>query len=280
MVCDNSDIKNQPIISEANINLGNCDTQIIVRSSAACYGFTLNPLFRWIEAQGAFLGAALILAGLYLGILGKKQFKLSICMIGGIVSTLVSSLFLFTVFLSRSSAPSSGWIIIGVCTFLSIFVGLALAYFSKVGAAVAAGWGGVALGLILYNSFVYKIDTNGQVVFWIFIVLMGGIFAGLAFVIFWHVIILATSFAGAYAVIRGISLYAKGFVGELEIVELIKTNKLTSMPTTFYAYMAGFLVLSVLFAYGQFRLFGTDSESDKGGQKKTRHHYHAITGRK
>ena len=257
-----------------------CDSQIIVRSSHACYGFTLNPLFKWIEAQKVFLGAALILSGLYLGILGKKQFKLSICLIGGIVFTLLSSLFLFTVFLSRSSAPSAGWIIMGVCTFLSIFVGLALAYFSKVGAAVAAGWGGVALGLILYNTFVYKIDTNGQVVFWIFIVLMGGIFAGLAFVIFWHIIILATSFAGAYAVIRGISLYAGGFPGELEIVDLIKNKKMDSMPGTFYAYMAGFIVLSALFAFFQFRFFGTHSESDKDGQRKTRHHYHAITGRK
>jgi hypothetical protein len=278
MVCDNS--AKTPIVSEASFNMRSCDSQIIVRSSHACYGFTLNPLFRWIEAQKIFLGVALIVSGLYLGILGKKQFKLSICMIGGIVFTLLSSLFLFTVILSRSSPPSAGWIIMGVCTFLSIFVGLALAYFSKVGAAVAAGWGGVALGLILYNTFVYKIDTNGQVVFWIFIVLMGGIFAGLAFVIFWHVIILATSFAGAYAVIRGISLYAGGFPGELEIVDLIKNNKLESMPGTFYAYMAGFVVLSVLFAYVQFRFFGTHSESDKGGQKKTRHHYHAITGRK
>jgi hypothetical protein len=278
MVCDSS--AKTPIVSEASFNMRTCDSQIIVRSSHACYGFTLNPLFRWIEAQKVFLGAALILSGLYLGILGKKQFKLSICLIGGIVFTLLSSLFLFTVFLSRSSAPSAGWIIMGVCTFLSIFVGLALAYFSKIGAAVAAGWGGVALGLILYNTFVYKIDTNGQVVFWIFIVLMGGIFAGLAFVIFWHIIILATSFAGAYAVIRGISLYAGGFPGELEIVDLIKNRKMDSMPGTFYAYMAGFVVLSALFAYVQFRFFGTSSESDKGGQKKTRHHYHAITGRK
>ena len=165
----------------------------------------------------------MIVAGLYLGILGKKMFKISICMIGGIVFTLVSSLFLFTVFLDRTSSTAAGWIIIGICGFLSIFVGLALAHFSKIGAAVAAGWGGVTLGLILYNSFIYKLDGKGQVGFWIFIVLMGGIFAVLAFYVFWHVIILATSFAGAYAVMRGISIYAGGFPGELEIIDLIKS---------------------------------------------------------
>ena len=225
------------------------------------------------------MGAAIILAGLYLGLLGKKQFKLSICMIGGIAFALVSSLFFFTIFLDRTSTVAVGWIIIGICGFLSIFVGLALAHFSKIGASIAAGWGGVTLGLILYNTFVYKIDTNGQVVFWIFIVLMGGIFATLAFFIFWPVIILATSFAGAYAVMRGISLYAGGFPGELEIIDLIKSEKFDGMPGSFYGYMAGFLVLSVLFAVWQFKRFGTSSETDKFGQKKGRHHYHAFGGR-
>jgi hypothetical protein len=194
------------------------------------------------------MGAAMILVGLYLGILGKKLFKVSICMIGGVVFTLVASLLLFTVFLDRSSPNSTGWIIMGVCGFVSIFVGLALAYFFHIGAAVAGGWGGVVLGLILYNSFVYKIDTNGQVVFWIFIVLMGGIFAALAFWMFWHVIIVSTSLAGAYSVMRGISIYAGGFPGELEIIDLIKSGKISSMPGSFYGYMAGFLVLAALFA--------------------------------
>jgi hypothetical protein len=75
------------------------------------------------------MGAAMILAGLYLGILGKRMFKLSICMIGGIAFTLIASLFLFTVFLDRNSSNAAGWIIMGVCGFLSIFVGLALAHF-------------------------------------------------------------------------------------------------------------------------------------------------------
>lgn len=201
-------------------------------------------------------------------------------MIGGIAFGLISSLFFFTIFLSRTSSTASGWIIIGICGVFAVFVGLALAYFSKIGAAVAAGWGGVALGLILYNSFVYKIDTNGQVVFWIFIVLMGGIFAGLAFVIFWPVIILATSFAGSYAVMRGISLYAGGFPGELELINYIKSGKFDSIPPIFYAYMAGFLVMSVVFAITQFKLFGTKSEAGKAGQRKITSNYHAINSKK
>ncbi len=167
---------------------------------------------------------------------------------GGIVFCLISSLFLFSVFLSRDSSAATGWIIIGVCGFLSIFIGLALAYFFRIGAAVAAGWGGVTLGLILYNSFIYKIDNQNRVGFWIFMVLMALLFAGLTFVAFWHIIILATSFAGAYALMRGISLYAGGFPGEMEIIDKIRNGEFSSMPASFYGYMAGFIILSIIFA--------------------------------
>lgn len=264
-----------PIISKSVYNPRLCEAQVAITHKNACYAFDLNPLFRFIDKYSYLLGAFLILAGLYLGLLGKKQFKISICLIGSVAFVLCFSLFLFTVFLSRSSPASTGWIIIGVCGFVGIFVGLALAYFSRIGAAVAAGWGGVTLGLILYNSFIYKLDNDKKVFFWIFMVLMGGICAGLTFLVFWHVIILATSFAGAYAVMRGISLYAGGFPGELEIIELIKSGAITSMPGAFYGYMAGFLVMSVLFAVWQFKRFVLDSESDKYGQKRTQHHYHA-----
>lgn len=274
MICDKS--QSSPIVYNASLDTRTCGSNIVIRSSEACYAFTLNPLFRWVDKQSMFLGAALILAGLYLGLLGKKQFKVSICLTGGVAFLLASSLFLFTVFLNRDSSTATGWIIIGICAFLSIFVGLALAFFFRAGAAVAAGWGGVTLALILYNTFVYKIDNDKKVAFWIFIIAMGGIFGGLAFCAFWHVIIFATAFGGAYAVIRGISLYAGGFIGEMEIVDLINSKKFDSIPATFYAYMVGFIVLSVGFSYFQYRMWGTHSEKDKAGQNKTRHHYHAI----
>jgi hypothetical protein len=79
---------------------------------------------------------------------------------------------------------------------------------------------------------------------------------------------------------RGISIYAGGFPGELEIIDLIKSGKYTSMPGTFYAYMAGFLLLSSLFVVWQYKRFGVDSESDKAGQKNVRHHYHSMGGKK
>ena len=52
------------------------------------------------------------------------------------------------------------------------------------------------------------------------------------------------------------------------------------MPGSFYAYMAGFFVLSIVFMVWQFKRYGLESETDKDGQKKIVHHYHKIGGKK
>lgn len=268
------------VIEKASLNPDMCSADIIVKSTQGCYDFSVNPLFRWIDKQYIFLGAAMILVGLVLGLLGKKQFKVSVCMIGALVFTLAATLFLFTVFLSRDSPTATGWIIFGVSAFVGIFVGLTMAYLFRVGTAVAAAWGGVSLALILYNSFVYKIDNNSQVVFWIFVISMGIICGVLTLWFFWPAIIIATSIAGAYLVMRGISLYAGGFPGEMEIIDEIKNGKFDGMPASFYGYMAGFFVLSILFIVWQFKKFGSHSEIDKDGQKQVTHHFHRIGGKK
>lgn len=52
------------------------------------------------------------------------------------------------------------------------------------------------------------------------------------------------------------------------------------MPGSFYGYMAGFFVLSIVFMVWQFRRYGVEAETNKDGQKQVQHHYHKITGKK
>lgn len=217
MVCDTS--ANVPRLSSAKVdNL--CEVTVAVFSNEACYKFSTNPLIKWMSNQYILIGILLILAGLVLGIMGKRFFKYSLCLVGTTVFTVASTLFLFSVFLSRDSGNGTGWIIFSICLVLSMIGGLLLAKFFRVGVFVAAGWGGVVLGLILYNSFVYKADS--QVVFWIFIVLMGLVCGVLGFYFTWPAIIIATSVSGAYALIRGISVFAGGYPAEMEIINRIK----------------------------------------------------------
>jgi len=221
MVCD-PNAKN-PVVSPANFNTL-CEATVIVRSSQACYDFSVNPLFRWIGEQPVIMGISLMVLGLALGIMGKGFFKVSLFLVGSTVLTVASTLFVFSVFLSRDSSKATGWIIFSICLVVSMIGGLLLAKFFRFGIAVAAGWGGVALALILYNSFVYKIDGTSKVVFWIFVILMGVICASLSFYFCWPAVIIATSISGAYAFIRGISLMAGGYPSEFDIIQDIKNG--------------------------------------------------------
>ncbi len=71
-----------------------------------------------------------------------------------------------------------------------------------------------------------------------------------------HIVIIATSFCGAYAFIRGISLYTDGFPNESYIIDLIKNQELDTLRTVLtpvvYAYLAGWILLfiaGVIFQY-------------------------------
>jgi len=277
MVCD--DTAEVPILSPSIADTF-CTVRIAVRSKRACYDFSVNPLFKWIGNQRILIGILLILGGLVLGILGKRFFKYSLCIVGTTVFTLASTLFVFSIFLSRESSNGTGWIIFGVCFVVSMIGGLLLAKFFRIGVLVAAGWGGVTLGLILYNTFIYQIDGSSKAAFWISLIVMGLVCGIAGFYFCWPAIIIATSISGSYAFIRGISLFAGGYPSELEIINYIKEGQITKMPGSFYGYMAGFLVLSIIFMVWQFRQYGLEDESGKGGQKKYVHHYHKMGGKK
>lgn len=221
MVCDPS--AKIPVVYEATFDTL-CQASLAVRSKDACYDFSINPLIKWIGQQPLIIGISLVVLGFVLGLMGKRFFKISLFLVGSTVLTVVSTLFVFSVFLSRDSSNTTGWLIFSGCLLVSMIGGLILAKFFRFGVAVAAGWGGVVLALILYNSFVYKIDGRSKVVFWIFVVLMGVITASLSFYFCWPAVIMATSVAGAYAIIRGISLKAGGYPSELEIIQDIKNG--------------------------------------------------------
>jgi hypothetical protein len=253
MICDSN--ADKPQVSNAIFD-SNMNAFVKVSSKDACYVFSVNPLVKFLGDQPVILGCSLIVFGLVLGILGKRFFKISLFIVGTTVLTLASTLFVFTAFLNRDSSDLTGWIIFSVCLVVSMIGGLLLSKFFRFGIAVAAGWGGVVVALILYNSFVFKIDNSHKVVFWIFIVLMAVVFAALSFKFCWPAVIVATSIAGAYSFIRGISVMAGGYPSELDIIKQIESGQIGGMPGSFYGYMAGFLVLAITFMVWQFRRYG------------------------
>jgi len=240
-----------------------------MKSKHACYVFSLGPFFRYVSKYYFLFGLGMILMGLFIGFLGRKLIHPTICMVGTLLFVTLSAWLIFTLAFDRDSSEVTEWIVFGVCCVVGIFVGLLMAWLAKYTAAGLSAYGAVCLGLILYSSFLYKYDNDKQVLFWIFLIAMGIVGGVLGFVLYNHALIISTSIIGSYLFIRGISLYAGGFPNEMLIIEQIKNGQLQDFPGTFWAYFAGFVILTIGMIVAQYKMFSKMDEKDK-------HPYHRL----
>ena len=153
-----------------------------MESSYGCSVTSINALWTFLEKYTGLWGALLISVGFVLAFFGRKLFKPTICLLGTAAFVFLSLLFFYSVFFNGNTKTYVGWIVLIFSVLLGSVAGLFLAKMSRLGVAVLSGWGGLCLGLILYSAFLYKFES--QVFFWVFIVILTLIFAGLSFVIF------------------------------------------------------------------------------------------------
>ena len=88
-------------------------------------------------------------------------------------------------------------------------------------------------------------------------------FAILAFFFFNQAVIISTAFIGSYFVMRGISAFAGGFPPAFQLIEQVKAGVLVNIDPTFYGYLAGMVVLAVIGAVVQFKLYNRMEEHEK-----------------
>lgn len=274
MYCD-IDQKSAPKVELVDISVEECSVIVKVTSDQACYEWSYNPLMKWVDSHSYMFGWILIVLGVFVGAFGKKLFKPAICLVGTLVFTVISTLFIFSIFFDRNTSSSAPWIVFSVCAVVGVCIGILLAFLVRLGVGVLAAWGGFCVGLILYNAFLYKIDNDANVAFWCFTIGFAVIAAVLSLWLFWHAIIIATSIIGSYGLIRGISMYLGGFPDEMELYYLLKMGKLDSVPYQFYIYMIFFVLVAILFIIFQYKNFGSDN---KTSYTHGMHPYH-INGR-
>ena len=131
-----------------------------------------------------------------------------------------------------------------------------LAKLARLGVAVVAAFGGFSLGLIIYAAFLYKADNDKQVLYWCFNIGMALVFGLLSLWLFDHMIIVSTSIVGSYLFIRGISLYAGHFPGEVSLIDDIKRQGLNGIDPIFYAYMVSFIIATIICLVVQYKFWG------------------------
>ncbi len=189
-----------------------------VYDEQGCYVFDTNPLVRFLSKYSNIFGGLLIAFGFVIASFGKPLFKPTICMVGTMVFNIALSLFIFSIFFTRNTPVWAGWLVFSIALFIGAIVGLILAKLTRLGVAVLAGWGGFCLGMIIYSAFLYKLDGEKNILFWLFNIGMAVLAGVLSLFLFNHAVIIATAIVGSYAFIRGISLYAGGYPDEMQLI--------------------------------------------------------------
>lgn len=121
----------------------------------------------------------------------------------------------------------------------------------KLGAFALAGWGGFSAALLIYNAFLYHM--NSEAGFWCFCIGVALVCGVLALFFFDHILIHATALAGAYLLINGIGLVAGHYQNPFTIAEERKQGVMENIDPVFYGYLAGTIALYALGAFVQYR---------------------------
>merc|ERR1712060_20056 len=255
--------------------LGNiCEPYIDTVSWVACKRLDVSALWDYISEYSEYFGVFLLISGMLLTFTGRKLLKPAICCAGFLTTIALSCLIFYSVYLEKESQLADFWYFLGGGAFVGIFIGLLLAYFWKIGAAVLAGWGGLCGGLILNETVLFRAEMEW--LFWTSIVLCVLTAAVVSFVIADQVVIVATTLLGSYFLVRGVACYAGHYYNEITMAKMAKEGLLEDIDPWYWAYVGGFVVAVAVGMLIQCRSYKKELAKKKAKQ----HPYMKAAGKK
>jgi hypothetical protein len=230
-----------------------CNPYVEIHSSiGGCDLLSNSIIWEYLDIAKPYFGFAAIGAGVMLAFFGFRLIKPSICMAGFLSCTVLALLVFYAVYISSVDELATFYYWMGGGAVVGIIVGLLLAKCVKVGAAILAGWGGFAVGLILNESVMFHFEYVW--VFWTTNVVCILVCAALTFKVFDHAMILSTAVLGAYAMVRGVSCYAGHYYNEFTIIKLLKAGAIDEIDPYYWGYVGGFVAVSIIGAWYQFHV--------------------------
>ncbi len=263
--CDNS-----TDMTKVETNSSISDDELIFKFSSiyACPQADFYDIYKIIVEKKYIFGSALILIGLFELFLGQKLVTATIFIFSAAIVVLFVFVFFFQFILPGGIHETVFWFVLAI----AIIVGLVLGYFvakykDKFFGIIMGALLGYIIGQILYNLALNRININQTALQIIVYVLCIGVCIALSILLFNIVTIFATALIGAYAVIRGISIFAGGFPNETTIADLVKndeTEQLKNLLTWIvYLYLGGLVILFVIGLVVQIKIFAADKEEEK-----------------
>ena len=213
MICNKN--LNTPIIGTISDLPGDCNYQTTFEGVPACASLDLSAIWDFFEENTWLWASILILGGLFVCFLGRWMFKATIFIATTLLVIFAVLLLFYSTFLKDTTADWVAWTVLASSVIIGFIGGFFMMKLERAGAALLAGWGGFMVGALINEIGLYK--SGSTVLFWTVALGCAFVAAALTFCIYNHVLILMTSFAGAYGFWRGISLFAGGFPNEFTL---------------------------------------------------------------
>jgi Domain of unknown function (DUF4203) len=212
-----------------------------------------------------------LVAGTVICFFGRTLFKPVLFLTGVIMATTLIMLLFYSTFLKSNTKAWVGWVVLGSSVLAGLLLGWIFVKITRLGVFCLAAWGGYAVSLLIYNAFLYKMDSEAG--FWCFTIGVALVFGILGLCFFDHILIHATAILGSFMAVYGIGLVAGRYTNPFTIVELIKHDQIEHVDPMFYAYMAGNLVMYALGCVYQYRQKnGNPEHNPYHGMSKVRYH--------
>ncbi len=238
--CD-KDAKDMPEDEDVEESDDKCTSVISFKHKTGCKNGSLSAIWKWFENNKWAMFALFVIVGSLVCFFGRTLFKPVLFISGIIVSVVLIWIIFYSTFLNQNTKTWVGWVVLAGAVLFGCVIGCLLTKFAKIGAFVVAAWGGFSLGLLLYNTIIYKMDSD--VGFWLFTIGCALACGILALFFFDHILILATALGGSFLVINGIGLVAGRYDNPFTIAQKLNKGVIDHIDPVFYAYLAGNIVL-------------------------------------
>lgn len=240
----------------------------------ACPFDNLYFITKFMEDNKVLVGIVFLVFGLLLAFVGAKFFWITIIILLCCIFNILVFL-LYMIFGALFDFGGNGWTILILfivgCS-LGISIGLCLKALTSIFFIGIGAFVGYFVQSFLYNLFLNNIHSNPEVVYWVSLCVLVLIGAIIGYNFLKVLFIFTTSFVGSYVVIKGISLWAGGFPSESLIIDLINKNEFellkNIMTGVVYAYLAGWVVLTALSMYAQFKANEDKTDDDFRSKKE------------
>jgi len=254
LICSDNEEQNFRNIQRAQ---DPCTITVIRETPTGCPVFRINSLFRFLSQYSDFIAPVIIVIGLLFLLVGGYFKKVSIFVIVLISSIFVVTFILYAFILPAKTPDWVGWVVLFGSAAAGIIAAALTVTFIKLGVFLVGCWLGGTLATCLFQMFIHLISSK-PFVLWIIIAVLALAFGLLSLKFLKFVMVVGTSFIGAFLVIRGIASFLGGYPNEFQLFNEIQAGQVDNVPWEVYIYIASMFVISLLgmlFQHKRFKIF-------------------------